>query len=344
MRKKILIILFAALLVITSVVMVSGFMSKASPVSAADIKLTDLSIDSVASVVNKKFDNDKMIKSAENIASIINCHNEAKYYNICAYIEFIGENSFTSEQIKIINNILEKGTTIQTLSQVYDFWLTTNEPFEIIEEICSMEDAYFSEFWYENAFNKLTDNKHGVLDIEDVEEYKAKGISSNQILAGNILCRKGVYTINEILDKVVKGANIEEIACEIYSIDALPEGENIFQRVNMISKAKKYNISSLILGNTPEKIKNAIEKANASFSNVISQKIESEIKRLKISIPKSDNKEAVEKMNDIGLPIDTLHALLNKGYTPDEIVKASEIGIDDIFEATKKAREVLKNE
>lgn len=54
MRKKILIILFAALLVITSVVMVSGFISKDSPVSAADIKLTDLSIDSVAYVVNKK--------------------------------------------------------------------------------------------------------------------------------------------------------------------------------------------------------------------------------------------------------------------------------------------------
>ena len=81
MRKKILIILFAALLVITSVVMVSGFMSKDSPVSAADIKLTDLSIDSVFCFIP--------YKRADNIHSIqLRCSGKSHQSCVGAYRTF----------------------------------------------------------------------------------------------------------------------------------------------------------------------------------------------------------------------------------------------------------------
>ena len=63
--------------------------------------------------------------------------------------------------------------------------------------------------------NAVTKNVHGVLNQEGVNIYFAAGLSIDDISAANILSRKGVYTITEILDKVVAGDAWENIISDI---------------------------------------------------------------------------------------------------------------------------------
>ncbi|MBQ4630116.1 MAG: hypothetical protein IJB70_03930 [Clostridia bacterium] len=139
-----------------------------------------------------------------------------EYMSIEAYIIFILENSPTDEELAIINSLMNEGHTIQTLSQIYEFYLTTNESPAIITEIAALENLYWGDNWIENAFNDITDNAHGVLDIEDVKAY-LENVSLEDIQYANILCRKGKYTIDEILQQKINGTSWDEITLSVYS-------------------------------------------------------------------------------------------------------------------------------
>ena len=157
------------------------------------------------------------------------------------------------------------------------------------------------------------------------------------------MSRKGVYTINQILDSVVNGANAEDIACEIYNVNALPEGENVLEKVNLTIESKKYKLSTARISDS-EAISTAISTAKTAYSDAIAPKAEAEIQRLGIDKPSGDSAEQYDAMQNTGLPIGTVRALMNKGYTPAEIAKIPDMDTDDIFTAAKMAREVMKNE
>ena len=322
MKNKILIVSTLIVLSLTTAVLANTFIG-------------DITADDTA-----KLEEQPILRSAETFDSISECNETAQYHNVSVYVAFVEENSFTPEQLKVINNILDKGTTIQSIAEVYDFWLTTIEPFEIVEEICALEDKYFSEYWYENAFNELTDDRYGVLNSDDIDMYKEKGISPDEILTANVLCRKGVYTITEILDMVADGQDIETIACEIYGVDALPEAQSSFEKIKLTEKAKKYKINTLSAENNALDIQ-SIETVETEHQELISEKTEVELQRLNLDIPR-ENQEDIEAMYNTGLPAGVLRALENKGFTPAEIALVPEMDTDDIFEAAKMAREALK--
>ena len=342
MRKKVLIISMSIIAGLTTAGLASGLLEEDSVSTSGGAVSTELAM-TAADSVNTNLSANSKLRTADRFSSIMTCRADARYHTVTAYVAFMGENSFSPEQTEIINRILDKGTTIQSLAQVYDFWLTTDEPFGIIEEICALEDSYFSEYWYENAFNKLTNYEHGVLDSEGIDAYKEKGISVDEILTANTLCRRGVYTITEILDKVVDGEDIEDIACEIYGVETLPEAENSCQKVNLALKAKKYNIASSASASSAKATAAAIETAQTAYTDAVSAKIESEVSRLSLAKPEQ-TEDDFEAMQSTGLPISTLKALQNKGFTPAEIAKIPEMDTDDTFKAAKMAREVLMNE
>ena len=100
------------------------------------------------------------------------------------------------------------------------FWLDTSEDISIIKGMCDWKENNFDydgEFWEENAFNYVTKDKCGVLSDEELKEYTGKGISIELIMIANRLCRKGEYTIQEILDKYQNGLSMVEVAIEIDS-------------------------------------------------------------------------------------------------------------------------------
>ncbi len=162
--------------------------------------------------------------SSENMSSInslvskykLNNLSYEEYTDIESYITFMIKHTLTSDEIAVINSLVASGTTMQTVENIYDFYLTTNDDFSIISKIAALETAFWGDHWIENAYNHITGNAHGVLNLEDIKEY-SNHLSIDDITYANILCRKGVYNIREILDKVQSGESWDNITDEIYS-------------------------------------------------------------------------------------------------------------------------------
>ncbi len=286
----------------------------------------------VANSVGNYISQLKNLKKPEEFSGVVDCNARAKVQNIYAYTEFIYQNKFTFEEMEVINRILENGTTVQTLAQVYDFWLTTDEDFEMIEKICALEDEYFSEYWFENAFNCLTNHEHGELDGNEVMEYVSKGLTTDEILAANVLSRKAGQNIHSILDSHLAGYTVQSQIETLYGAKYNSE-ETLFSFATSLAKSTK-----------KPSVAKAVTEVNI-LKNIISTKAQEEISRLKISseIPEDDFSD-FEALKNSGYPLGMQKTLLSKGYTPQEIEISAKLNEFNPNKAAKKAREMLKNE
>lgn len=279
------------------------------------------------------------LKRPEEFKSIMNCSPRAAYNNISAYTAFVSTYDFSPEQLLCINRILDKGTTIQSLIQVYEFWLTTDYDFSMVEQICDLEDAFFSEYWYESAFNHITDNIHGVLEYDDINYYYDMGISTEEILAANVLCRKEGQNIFNILDGAVNGVSVEEQAKEIYGAEDLLEGNSLHKSLEELSKASAKIQVVLSIDNTDATPVNVLAAdADKILSDFAEKKVAGEAKRLGISQPEISPAEDFEALRRSRLPISVQRTLLNKGYTPEEIEQISKTGGWNINQKAKEIR------
>lgn len=62
----------------------------------------------------------------------------------------------------------------------------------------------------------MTNNVHGVLESEEINNYLSLGVTVSDIQNANILSRKGVYSIKQILDRIAGGDTIINIMNEVY--------------------------------------------------------------------------------------------------------------------------------
>ncbi|MBO5009044.1 MAG: hypothetical protein J6D26_09430 [Clostridia bacterium] len=295
----------------------------------------------VADKLEKKLAKKTKLKKAKEFKSIMDCNDKAAYNNVSEYVSFTCKNDFTDDRLDVINRILESGTTIQSLKQVYEFWLTTDEDFFVVEQICALEDSYFSEYWYERAFNKLTNYEHGALSGEELREYQEAGITTDEILAANVMCRKQGQNIYDILDSVIAGTGIEQQAMALYGVDTIPEEGSLFSDITEIAKSGKASVEAITL--MAEETEETIEQ-DEIFFEVIEDKINEELASMEISVPENDYHSDYESLKKSKYPISVQRALMNKGFTPQEIEKSAEIPDWNFYNSAKKAREMLKNE
>ncbi len=277
------------------------------------------------------------LKKAKDFKSITECNSRASRDNVAAYVKFTCENDFADERLEIINRILETGTTVQTLRQVYEFWLTTDEDFAMVEQICALENTYFSEYWYENAFNKLTNYAHGALTGAEIREYQEAGISNDQILAANVMCRKKGQNIHTILDSVLAGNTIESQAKAIYGTDLVVGDGTLFDAVTKLAKTSKSGAESLALDDE------VIVKDDI-FYDALNDIITDELSELNLIEDDTTIEDDYAALKNSNYPISAQRALMNKGFTPQEIEKSAQIDERSLFKAAKMAREMLKNE
>lgn len=142
--------------------------------------------------------------------------NPIDYNNIIYNYEYLRQAyHFTQEELDYVSDMIIKGYDADDIIEICYFWTDTNEDIKIIEEIYLLKGTERGKTWIENAFNRVTKDKYGVLTEEDVEEYMKKGVSVDDILLANKLCRKGVLTIQEILDMYIYGKSFVEITAII---------------------------------------------------------------------------------------------------------------------------------
>jgi len=291
---------------------------------------------------------ERIKKGRKNIKSI----KYDEYENILSYSVFLSENKFTNKELKYLNNLLEKGYSEGVIQEVYEFWLTTDEDFSMIGDLCALSDELYGINWVENAFNKLTNNSHGVLDVEDIEAYYKKGLTYEDIYTANILSRKKGKTIQGILDDMLSGKTNFEIIDESGITFDKEKVKNKLNNVNSavalhIAKSKKVNIEDLptddskileYLNDIEDKEYNkniATVKEKLTSVGIAPEKIDRE-KRIK------DNNAHKQKALENGFDVYTINSFRRRGYSYEHIEKASEMCMsDDItpLEALELAKE-----
>ncbi len=121
----------------------------------------------------------------------------------------------SDEQFKLMEKMILEGCDVPTLTDIYSFYLTTNEDVTIVRDIYDYvwdrEPIENSDVVFEEAFNELTNYKCGVLTKEEIEGYLEKGLTIDDIARANVLSRKGVLKINDILDKIIAGEDWKDI-------------------------------------------------------------------------------------------------------------------------------------
>lgn len=122
-----------------------------------------------------------------------------------------------NEQLEYIAGLIINGADPNSILDTAYFWVDTCEDITIIEQIYNKKGDYEGgRFWIENAYNNVTNNVHGVLESEEINNYLSLGVTVSDIQNANTLSRKGVYSIKQILDRIAGGDTMINIMNEVY--------------------------------------------------------------------------------------------------------------------------------
>ncbi len=253
-----------------------------------------------------------------------------------------------------LSGLIEQGYRADWLEEIYDFWLTCGEDISIIEDIYQISEQknFTGRYWVEESYNAVTNNVHGVLNIEQVGSYLGKSITREQINQANILSRQGVYTITEILDKLLEGKSWSELVNDVYGAGTVPADA---VHLNMEGLAKIEKISELepissVIGDYYEFKEVTASESMYGESQVI-HSMYGDGAATVVCMPKKQVGEVeLPQANEITEETKTLEDVLNAGvsqeeletlgkkYSAEKIYLAQEIGQDN----EKSASEVLE--
>lgn len=285
-------------------------------------QIEDISVDETNRIVNMS----EHIKRTETRPEKINDL-------IYRYTYLIKVYDFSSHQMDYIDSLIYSGAKIDDILSICDFWLDTNYDIDLIGDIYLLRDKYFGSSWIEDAFNEVTENKHGVLNQSDISDYIDRGVSTLDIKTANVLSRKGVYTIQEILNMRIDGISWDEILSEIESngnlkIVSVDDG-NVILIASELSKETGIDISSYILN---ENAVNNINEEKENTDREIVLRVKNALTQLGVLVDPIMDKNNLEIQQDIkniiknnGISEDELNKLLSDGYMLMDVLNASEI-------------------
>ncbi len=179
-----------------------------------------------------------------------------------SYVHFPADLYPTEEEIKYIYDLIDKGYDPAHVMEAAAFWLDTDEPLSVLEELVTNLADYeeVKESTVEEIYNQMTEERGGVLTYADVKKLAEEGISVADIHTANVLSRKGVYDIHTILEKFREKGNYASVIREVYAkvardrIDfsgiseevlASEEGENILTAVRL-SRVSGVSVGTLL--------------------------------------------------------------------------------------------------
>lgn len=258
--------------------------------------------------------------SFDRLASYMGYDTEEKFLSFHKVALFMGKYCDSKDSFSFIENMILSGCDIQTTMDIYQFYLTTNEPIEIVKQIYDMvyvgEKITNRDAVFENAFNELTNNKCGVLTKEDVDNYLEKGLSVSDISQANLLSRKGVMTIQEILDANLSGTSWEDLVEIVLDESTLPS-----DTCEVLATA--YSSSDYSIVRTP--LKTIHLKANQE--DYFSQKTKEINNQLKEKGYWKGKKSAnfkfiAETAERKGITVNELSMLLDEGYNEKDLINA----------------------
>jgi len=255
MQKSTIIILavivLTALLSIGVIAYVANENNAQKILQSNDMKIeSSYSIDNFAKLNNGEFNSKSDAKKYENMISMLESFNlsDKDFHRVLFEFEYLSITyAPTPEEQAYLLDLIAEHKEPLTIFNIYSFWTDTNEELGIIEQVFNLRNNYSGlDFWIEDAFNEVTENKWGVLSVDDIDEYVSKGLSYDDIVLANVLCRKGVLTIKEILDEILSGKTFSEVESEIDSHTNVSKGFRLDSRD--INKYKNLKSDDILKG------------------------------------------------------------------------------------------------
>lgn len=309
-------------------------------------------------------DNDIM-QYAEEFAqteAVYNSDSLAKQDDILEYLAFVKVFNISDENLKAVNYVITNGTTLQSAICAYKFWLTCNDDISLFKKICALEYKFYNEYWAEDAYNEITDNKKGVLSVDDVGQYLDKGISLDEINIANILSRKYDGTIYDILDRIENGGDIVDIMNDVYNTNLFDEKYSIPELCEMLKSYYEtdmdYIVANDIVKDGKDDIISKIRAYKSSVyssayktiekSNLLNQlETTANISQSDISpnaLDDTDEEELYNMTLENGMGDKCIRFLLKKGFTQQEIYQTSCHTTDDtlVFEKIREIRGIAQ--
>ena len=246
----------------------------------------------------------------------------------------------SAEALATIDALLEKGADVAKVIEIYEFWLTTSENASIIAEIYDRSNTIQDIYWVEDLFNEVTNNRHGVLDRDGINQYLAQGLTTEDIKIANVLCRKGAATITEILDRRAAGESWPALIAEIIDGQA---GEDAYisemvssiqteqELVNYIYYRAIFSNASVAAAYSEDiESENNAEEQIAAYRDELVGEVYQELVADGVSpAASSEENQAVdaryrELIEQNGIPSSQIDAMQQEGHTLQSILNASE--------------------
>ncbi len=179
-----------------------------------------------------------------------------EYNDLLVNYEYLREvHQLSQSNLDYIADLIIDGCDMKDIISIAYFWLDTNDDISLIKQIYDLKGEYEgSRFWIEDSYDRVTKSKNGTLSVEDIENYFSKGMTAEDITSADKLCRKGVYTIREILEKRCEGQSFLQIINEIEGSgisvaavlsDVLPADNTVPETYNSDELLKTKEISQL---------------------------------------------------------------------------------------------------
>lgn len=235
----------------------------------------------------------------------------------------------TDEQLDYIAGLIADGRDAMTVMDICYFWLDTNEDISIIENIYEIKDNYETSK-FENAFNYITNDKCGVMTEEDVDAYIAKGAAIGDIQMANKLCRRGVLTIFEILDRYLAGESFAALSAEVNGIPA----DTLPARALKRAPAKAFADTAAI---EPAEL---IKESNTAESAELIEETETAESTEELAASDTIKAELLSRVADI--PLAECYEPAEYGQTLDERLEEAEMNIEREITEDLRRRGIYK--
>ena len=136
---------------------------------------------------------------------------------ITQYADVLVKYCLSFEEKAYIMTQLNNGRDLSKLCELYYFIKNTNLSYTDIGSLYDIGqlNEFSGDYWVENAFDAYTKNEN-TLDKTEILELLDEDIDLEDIQLANVLSRRGIKTIREIIEEKKNGKEIREIIAELY--------------------------------------------------------------------------------------------------------------------------------
>lgn len=134
------------------------------------------------------------------------------------YAALMATYDLSADDTQTIYQMVQSGKNLEMIMDLVEFLQDTQEQNTILEDVYNAGAAigFGYRHWMEEAYNRVTQNVHGVLDAAGISSYLAQGLTTDDILCANLLSRVSSKTISSILDDLSAGQSWAQIFAGIY--------------------------------------------------------------------------------------------------------------------------------